>query len=235
MLFMCFSLIVSAQSDTVPQLHSSESKESVGVIDLRIPAKEKIEEYKKDDRFQYEQPNMDLSFFQKMKYWLLTLFDKLFSGTVQSGVPAFIVVLIIIAVVILIVLKLMGVKFKTLLGKKKMDTPEIDFYTENVHEMNFDTLIARALKNKDYRLAVRFLYLKNLKLLSDKALIKWDINKTNYSYQYEINNATVRSKFLEATFIFDYVWYGEFPLDETQFSEIRTRMVQFNEVVGNER
>lgn len=111
---------------------------------------------------------------------------------------------------------------------------QIDIYTENVHNMNFDELIANALKNKDYRLVVRFLYLKNLKLMSDKEIIDWSTNKTNYSYQYEIKNNSLRNKFLEATLIFDYVWYGEFALDESQFSEINRRMNEFNNMVKHE-
>ena len=84
-------------------------------------------------------------------------------------------------------------------------------------------------------MATRFLYLKNLKLLSDKLIIKWNINKTNYSYQHEIKDAAIRSGFLETTFIFDYVWYGEFPVDEYQYSIVENRMNDFNKMVSNEK
>ena len=116
-----------------------------------------------------------------------------------------------------------------------MDTPEIDIYTENVHNMDFDSLIANALKNKDYRLVIRFLYLKNLKLLTDKEFIEWKPNKTNYSYQYEIENQTVRSQFMEMTLIFDYIWYGEFIPDEANFPIIYNRMESFSKTIANER
>lgn len=235
MLFICFSISVCGQVNV--NQRAKPSIEKTAGVDVRIPSKDKITEYQQDDRFQYEniEKGSSMSLLDKLKYWLDNLLDKLFSGAAKSGIPSIIIIIIIVVVIILVILKLMGVKFKTLFGKKKMDTPEIDIYTENVHAMNFDSLINNALKNKDYRLAVRFLYLKNLKLLSDKNIIKWNVNKTNYSYQYEIKDHDLRSKYIETTFIFDYIWYGEFSLDENKFMEINDRMSYFNKTVSNER
>lgn len=231
MLFICFSFPLLAQTDTL----STSSK--VEVVDFRIPTKETIEKYQKDARFQYidEESKVDVSWFARLKRWLL---DKLFGGVddlVTSGLVGWLAIVAGIILLIIIILKLAGVNFKAILGKKKLNTPEIEIYTENVHEMDFETLITNALRNKDYRLAVRFLYLKNLKLLSDSSIIKWSANKTNYNYQYEISNNTLRSKFLDITFIFDYVWYGEFTLNESDFFKIHSHMTEFNKMVANEK
>lgn len=227
-LLICFSLPLLAQTDTI------STKPTVEAVDFRIPTKEIIEQYQKDKRFQYidEKSKLDVSWLSKLKYWI---FDKLFGGAsdlVTSGLIGWIAIVAGIILIIVIILKLTGVNFKAILGKKKLYTPEIEIYTENVHEMDFETLMANALRNNDYRLAVRFLYLKNLKLLSDNSIIKWNVNKTNYNYQYEIPNNTLRSKFLDITFIFDYVWYGEFALNESDFSKIRSHMDEFNKMVA---
>lgn len=230
MLLLCFCSTVFAQSDTSSVSVPAIQKE----VDFRIPEKSKIEEYQKDPRFQYKKVERGLSWWDKFWYAVSDFINGLFRVAAGSGMLSVVVVLIIILVVCLIIMKLIGVDYRTLIGKKKLDTPDIDIYTENVHNMNFDELIANALKNKDYRLVVRFLYLKNLKLMSDKEIIDWSTNKTNYSYQYEIKNNSLRNKFLEATLIFDYVWYGEFALDESQFSEINRRMNEFNNMVKHE-
>ncbi len=230
-LLICFSLPLLSQVDTL----SVSSK--VEAVDFRIPSKAIIEEYQKDERFQYmdEKSEVDIPWYTKLFSWLV---NKLFGGAgdlISSGLIGWIGIVALVILIIVIILKLMGVNFKAILGKKKMDTPEIEIYTENVHEMEFETLIANALRNNDYRLAVRFLYLRNLKSLSDKSIIKWSVNKTNYNYQYEISNNTLRSKFLEITFIFDYVWYGEFPLDESAFFRVNSQMNDFNKMLADER
>ena len=71
--------------------------------------------------------------------------------------------------------------------------------------------------------------------MSDKDIIEWSSHKTNYSYQYEIQNPLLRSKFLETTLIFDYVWYGEFELDESKFTEVDSRMGDLNKMINHER
>ncbi len=226
------------QSDTISTLSESSaiqlSVPQTPVI-FRVPEKEKILEYQKDSKFSYQRVERSPSLWNKFKYWFFDLFNGIASAVIKSGFPGIAVVIIFVIIICLIVLKLLGVDYKTIFRKKKLDTPEIDIYTENVHAMDFETLIANAMKNKDYRLAVRFLYLKNLKQLSDKEIIDWKANKTNYSYQHEINNISLRSKFLEATLIFDYIWYGEFTLDDNKFSEVYTRMNEFNQMIGNER
>jgi len=227
-LLLCFSIYLSAQSDTI---HLSVSSSRAEAVDFRIPDKKKIEEYKKDPRFNYQVKEKELSWWDKVKFKIFRAINNLFSSVSYSGVPGVAVIIVIVLVLCLIIMKLFGVNFRTLVGKKKIDDPDIDIYTENVHEMNFDALIANALKNKDYRLVIRFLYLKNLKLLSDKDIITWSANKTNYSYQFEISDNTLRSKFLETTLIFDYVWYGEFPVSEEQFSDIYSRMNNLNTMI----
>ena len=242
MLLILLYLPVKSQSDTIPADTTvaittvPAISTTAGDMDFRAPDKGKIEEYQKDKRFDYsKKAESGPSAWDMIKYRIMRFFSELLGTPIDSGVPGIIVILLIILLVCFIVLKVLGVDYRTVLGRKKIDTPEIDIYTENVHEMDFDTLIANALKNKDYRLVVRFLYLKNLKALSDKEIIQWNANKTNYSYQYEISSSSLRSKFLETTLIFDYVWYGEFSVNETQFSGAYDRLNTFNKMIDDER
>ncbi|MDL2303380.1 hypothetical protein LJC28_03195 [Dysgonomonas sp. OttesenSCG-928-D17] len=232
MLFACLYLSSAAQADSIPIPQVEQAAEPV---EFRVPDKTKIEEFQKDSRFNYERVEKQASWWDRLLGKIIYFFARLFGETIGSGIPSMVVILVIILALSLITLKLLGVDYKSILSKKKVDTSEIDIYSENVHDMDFDTLIANALKNRDYRLVIRFLYLKSLKSLSDKEIIEWKANKTNYSYQYEIENSALRSKFLEATLIFDYVWYGEFSLDEQQFSDVYSRMDSFNKTIANER
>ena len=45
---------------------------------------------------------------------------------------------------------------------------------ENIHEMDFDTLIAEAVAKHDFRTGIRLLFLKGLKILADKNFVQWE-------------------------------------------------------------
>ncbi len=88
---------------------------------------------------------------------------------------------------------------------------------ENIHEIDFDAEIEKAVSQHNYRLAVRMLYLKCLKQLSDATLIKWQPEKTNSAYINELNDVVKRTAFKLLTRQFEYVWYGEFAIDGSTF------------------
>jgi len=97
-------------------------------------------------------------------------------------------------------------------------------YHENIHEIDFNKEIQEALKQGDYRKAVRLYYLLSLKLLSDKKLIDWQSHKTNREYIRELRATDLRMKLEEVTFMFELVWYGEVEMDQSVFDEIFKEM-----------
>lgn len=104
----------------------------------------------------------------------------------------------------------------------KTDVKDIDtfkYVEENIKDVNFDTLISDALKDNNYRLATRYLYLKSLKLLTNKNSIEWHYDKTNSDYTNEIKDENTKSIFKRISYIYDYVWYGEFPIDEVSYQK----------------
>lgn len=101
----------------------------------------------------------------------------------------------------------------------------------DIHKITFDEEIARALLQQNYRLAVRLLYLGILKHLNDVRLIEWEIDKTNAEYVGELKNAEQKKVFGGLTRQFEYVWYGDFPLDQQTFREISSRFKDFKEML----
>mgnify|MGYP006155083877 FL=1 len=53
--------------------------------------------------------------------------------------------------------------------------------------------------------------------MSAKQLIEWDVEKTNSDYLYEIKNTSIKSQFEYVSYLYNYIWYGEFELDEVTF------------------
>lgn len=85
---------------------------------------------------------------------------------------------------------------------------------EDISQMNFDELISAAIASKQFKLAIRYMYLKSLNLLSEKGLIELKNNKTNYQYLSEIRNEQIATAFRNTTSLFEWIWYGDFPVDE---------------------
>ena len=111
--------------------------------------------------------------------------------------------------------------------KKKIVVLDYDIENENIHELDFNQLIQGALKDQQYRLAVRLHYLSTLKKLNDHELINWSIEKTNMHYIIELK-ANYKSNFIALTSIFDWVWYGEHSIAEDEYKKIENQFLNFN-------
>lgn len=119
--------------------------------------------------------------------------------------------------------------FKT----EEKDIDSFKYVEENIKEINFDKLITKALKENNYRLATRYLYLSSLKTLTNKNVIEWHYDKTNSDYINEIKDSNLKILFKRISYIYDYVWYGEFPIDETTFNTNKDDFRKLNKILVN--
>ena len=79
----------------------------------------------------------------------------------------------------------------------------------------------------DYRSAVRYQFLFILKKLSDKKLINWNPEKTNKDYAAELKAPHLKNDFSNLSYIFDYVWYGEFSIEEQSYQKFKNKYQAF--------
>lgn len=114
--------------------------------------------------------------------------------------------------------------------KNKTIKIDYDIEQENIHELDFNQLIQNAIKEKQYRLAIRLNYLFTLKKLSDKQYIQWSIEKTNMHYIIELKPA-YQHQFIALSNVFDWIWYGEHELDEDDYISIEKQFSNFNKSI----
>ena len=110
----------------------------------------------------------------------------------------------------------------------KSNVNELGEETKDSYQDNYDQRITQAINNKDYRLAVRYLYLKSLQCLAENGCVQLVAEKTNYQYLNELSNTAYKNDFSLLTRNYEYVWYGEFSLDETVFNGLKNSFEQFN-------
>lgn len=91
--------------------------------------------------------------------------------------------------------------------------------TGNIESADFDDLIRRALAQNDRRLATRYQYLRLLRELSRRGFIEFDKEKTNSEYAYEIREEALRRQFQYLSYLYNYIWYGKFEVDEPTYAK----------------
>ncbi|GAA4957539.1 DUF4129 domain-containing protein [Algibacter aquimarinus] len=97
----------------------------------------------------------------------------------------------------------------------------------NIQATDFKALINSAEKENNYRLAVRYYYLWILKNLANAEIIDYDVEKTNSDYQNEITQTDVKEKFNYTSYLYNYIWYGEFDVDDKQFNKAKSAFINF--------
>ncbi len=107
---------------------------------------------------------------------------------------------------------------------------EIPDARENILEQDFDSLIQKATREADYRLATRYQFLKTLQRLKEKELVEFSVEKTNSLYVREVP-AKWRNDFARLILNYEYVWYGKFDLSFQQYDLLQEKYVSFNEKI----
>lgn len=87
------------------------------------------------------------------------------------------------------------------------------------------------LQTGDYRQAVRYLYLKSLRMLDDRGLIKYHREATNHEYWQQLGDTAQAAPFRGLTRIYEKVWYGEFALGKPVFDQVHGYFEDFYKTV----
>jgi hypothetical protein len=178
----------------------------------------------KSNEFKYEFESTDKSWWDRFVEWLEQLLKDLFglsdgvSSTAVDWTINIVATIIILFVIYLIVKSILNEEGQWVFGKsttKKIISHED--IERNLKHVDFEKLIKETLKSGDNRLAVRYYYLWILKKMSEKSIIDWNQEKTNSDYLYEIKSDALRKDFEYVSYLYNYIWYGEFEIDNDTF------------------
>jgi uncharacterized protein YpmS len=194
----------------------------------------------KSEAFQYEPKIKQFSQWQQFKEWFIRWLQKFFDVADKNAASnwfdylfKFLIALLLIFVVYFIVKAILNKEGGWIFGRdsqaEKIDHTNVE---EKLHLANFKELISSAKSKGDYRLCIRFYHLWLLRNLSDKKHIDWDVNKTNMDYLYELKNKELREQYNQHCYVYDYVWYGEFELNEEDFRKVESSFNQTIKRIG---
>lgn len=98
---------------------------------------------------------------------------------------------------------------------------EEDFSTEDIFAINYQKEIDKAVSQGNYRLAIRLQFLRLLKNMSEKNIIRYKQDKTNLDYLMELHPTGYYNNFFRITRNYEYSWYGQFNVSEDAYKIIR--------------
>ena len=98
-------------------------------------------------------------------------------------------------------------------------------------EMYLDEQLNEAIRNKNYRLAIRFLYLQSLSRLAEKGWLQLSPDKTNYQYVRELAKPQLKQSFARITLHYEYAWYGDFNIAAEVFEPVKQEFDQFHQSI----
>ncbi|KVV14135.1 DUF4129 domain-containing protein [Flavobacterium sp. TAB 87] len=220
--------------ETGTALHTTDSSRIIQLDSSTISKKSFVKNFKdsyKEADFMYEFKTPEKNAWDRFKDWLAQLFQKLFQfSSNETSVNLVKIVLKVIAaavvifVIYLIVKAIINKEGQWIFGKdshkKNINYSDIE---KNIHLADFEKLIQESLQSGHKRISIRYYYLWLLKTMAQHHHIKWDIEKTNTDYLYELKNQAHKEEFGYLSYVYNYIWYGEFEIDENTFVKAEQR------------
>ena len=225
-IFLFFSAESHSQDSlqgNLPPVIVYDSDEALSPLELDESI---IDDLKNDDDFDYTELEASETWLEQFARWLGELWDSFWRwllGDYEAiGILAFIIRILPYIIIAGLVIFVIWLFYRMNPGArllKSKEQPEV-FYTEEeeiIKSKNISELIQKALEAKNYRLAIRYYYLLVLKKLSKAEIIHYEFDKTNREYVSEIDSEEISNRFSTVTNIYDYIWYGNFDVSETEF------------------
>lgn len=140
---------------------------------------------------------------------------------------------LIVSCFVAVIIWFLSVSNVQLFSKKAARVKEEDIKeeTEDIFTIDYESRLQKAIAGKDYRLAVRFMYLQTLKSLAEKKLIQYRQERTNSDYVQQLYKTSYYNPFFNLTRSFEYSWYGQFSISENAFGIIKNNFFTFKQML----
>lgn len=188
-----------------------------------------------DEDFIYERNKENSGWWTRFKQWLSDLFSDWFdiknsddANNITDLMLKIGAIIIFLLVAYFIFKAVMNDEGKWIFGKSsdKNIIPVVDIES-NLSITDFKKLTKEAENSEQYRLAIRYYYLWLLKNLSNAEVIDYDVEKTNSDYYNEISSEDIKKQFSYTSYLYNYIWYGEFDVSHEDFDKAKKAFTNF--------
>ncbi|MBN2612009.1 MAG: hypothetical protein JXB00_10680 [Bacteroidales bacterium] len=223
-IFLLFSVVLNffVVSDLNASVNEGQVLYDTSVVDVRVPDSTFLKEYLNNKDYRYEDASNvtgELSFWFRFWRRLGKYFEKI--SFLFGAAPVFYtIVLACLVVFFLLVLftktKLSGIFFH----QKNISQIEFSEVEDETNDKDIDSLIAAEIANQNFRAAIRFMFIRLLRILESRNFISMSKGKTNFDYQSELKGLAFFDDFTGALMAYEYAWYGNFEVDRAGFESL---------------
>ncbi len=203
---------------------------------VRTVDKNKLNSYKSNPDFDYERKSeSSMTFFEKIIEWIKDKIRVLFYDEEYATLSDVIIYSLMGIALFIIIAGIFKTEIRNVFAKNTRASSVLyDESEENIHELNFDELIAQTLRNQNYRLALRLTYLRLLKDLDSANIIKWRGDKTNHELILQIKQHQISTPAKELTIRFENIWYGGIEINEDGYASYKNEYNNLSEILKSE-
>lgn len=231
LLFVLFSIVpIWGATVIVPKIAKDSDVILIDSSDVeQVHFIKNFKENYNDNSFIYDEVAPVKSLWERLKEWIVEWLNRTFdvqdserAMTILDYAINVIAVILILLVVYLIAKALLNKEGTWIFGSKSdANLIRYDEIERNLHLVDFEKLIKQSIQSGEQRLSIRYYYLFLLKKLSEKELIEWDVEKTNSDYIYEIKSPQLKANFEYLSYLYNYIWYGEFDISQQEFDKAK--------------
>ncbi|HEX7845165.1 MAG TPA: hypothetical protein VF476_05135 [Chitinophagaceae bacterium] len=144
----------------------------------------------------------------------------------RNGLQIGLWAVIIAGFAIFLVIWLSGTLFRK--KTKMISETETGEITEDIFAINYQKEIDKAAASGNYRLAIRLMFLRLLKNMSEKNIIRYKQDSTNLDYLMQLHASDHYHDFFRIARNYEYSWYGHFEVKEDAYKIIRSDFDSFD-------
>jgi len=214
---------------------TNQVKIDTSVVKTSIPTKAQEEAVFKEVNMDFAKKveGKEIGLWDRFVKWILeALFGDADYESKQRAMSIFFWVIALAGITVVIWL-LTRTRFTSFLkGNTKNAAFNFSDVDEDISGIDFNERVNKAFLDQDYRLAVRWLYLKQLYVLNEKKLISYQPFKTNIDYSHELSKSSLLSTFKAISRVYDYVWYGKYSITLSEYQSFENEFMQFEKSIG---
>ena len=191
-------------------------------IERRRFQEAELDKYLEDPDLDYDRSlHHENLWWDRFMRWLQRQLFKLFGNRVGGAVLGNLHWIILGLSVLLILWFFRRHLLEGVFGMGAKPVRQVTEMPENIEELDLDKLLRDAENGTEWRMALRYQWLKVLRKLVDEGRIKWQPRFTDADYLSQLKEPALRVTFSELSFLFKWVWYGDAPMDAERYRHLK--------------
>lgn len=190
-----------------------------GQDDLRHFDEEKIKSYQMDPAFDYSTDYaISDSIITLFIAWMLDQLSSIFRSMGMENIWPFIFRILIIGVVLMVLYYILKNRYGSVLERNSKSFVPMGVLNVTGQKIDYEALINESRASGDYKLAIRYQFLKCLHELHHSEQIKITTWKAPLDYVDELPGEK-QEPFSALVSLFEVTWYGDYDAQEAQFDQ----------------